>query len=87
MKITKRNGNTTVYDDEHVKRSILAANAGAPFETLTEAQAAGIADQVFQRVTLKYELITTEEVRDCVIAVLREKGLRQTAKLYAEYKK
>ncbi len=87
MKITKRNGNVSVYDDERVKRSILAANANAPFETITEAQAAAIADQVFQRVTVKYEIITTDEVRDCVIAVLKEKGLRQTAKLYAEYKK
>ncbi len=87
MKVTKRNGSVVVYDDEHVKRSILAANAAAPFETLTEAQADGIADQVFQRVTLKNKIITTKEVRECVIAILKEKGLRQTAKLYAEYKK
>ena len=47
MKITKKNGIVTVYDDEKVIGSILRANAEAPGEAITEAGAAAIADEVF----------------------------------------
>ena len=46
MKITKKNGNLSVYDDEKVTRSILRANSEVPEETITEAEAAAIADEV-----------------------------------------
>ncbi len=87
MKITKRNGTIHLYDDEKVARSILHANEGVPFETITPAMASAFAGEVFARVTDKYEIVTTSDVRDCVYALLNEKGLTGTAKSYIEYKK
>ena len=87
MKITKRNGTISLYDDEKVTRSILRANADAPSETITPAVAAALSDDVFNRLTRQHEIITTAEVRSCVIALLEEKGLCQTAKAYAGYSK
>lgn len=87
MKITKKNGNVTVYDDEKIVRSILRANAEVREEPLTEKEAAAIADRVFARLTAQYEVISTADVRDCVAAVLIEKGLPQTAEHYLSYQK
>ena len=86
MKITKRNGNITMYDDEKVVRSILKAN-GDTEETMTEAVAASIADDAFSRLTEENEIITTQEIRECVTSLLIERGYGLTAKAYAEYKK
>ena len=87
MKITKRNGNVSLYDDEKVARSILKANADAPSETVTPAVAAALADAVFSRLTQQHEIISTADVRACVIELLREKGLFQTADCYADFSK
>ena len=87
MKITKRNGTISVFDDEKVIGSILKANAEVPQENMTEKIASGIAYDVFNRVTGEKELISTKEVRDCVYKVLLERGYPKTAELYANYKK
>ena len=87
MKITKKNGNLSVYDDEKVTRSILRANSEVPEETITEAEAAAIADEVFARLTDESEIIATADVRACVETVLRERGLAETARHYMEYRK
>ncbi|MBR1457685.1 MAG: hypothetical protein IJ594_11080 [Oscillospiraceae bacterium] len=87
MKITKRNGNVVVYDDEKVVKSILNANAEVPGEELTESAAAWIASEVFARLSEQEDIITTKDVRESVFALLGEKGLAETAKRYAEFKK
>ena len=86
MKITKKNGTIHMYDDEKVARSILHANANVPDETISPAMAAGLANEVFARVTIK-QVVTTADVRDCVYSLLKEKGFAGTAKCYIEYKK
>ena len=87
MKITKRNGNITVYDDEKITQSILKANAEIPGEAIPEAVAANIAECVFSRLTEENDIITTADVRKGVEALLIERGLPETAKAYSEYKK
>ena len=49
--------------------------------------ASAFADQVFVRVTKESDIVTTADVRDCVYALLKEKGLTETAKSYIEYKR
>ena len=87
MKITKKNGNVVVYDDEKVISSILKANAGVDGERMSRKKAAILADEVFQRLTESSEIIRTQDVRDCVAALLKEKGLTKTAEAYLMYKK
>lgn len=87
MKITKRNGNVVLYDDERLIRSILRANAEVPTEELTETRAARIADRAFARLSAKNDIITTEEIRSCIYELLLERGLRETARHYMEYVK
>ena len=87
MKITKRNGTISLYDDEKVARSILRASADTLSESITPAVAAALANAVFLRLTQHHEIISTADVRSCVVALLREKGLYQTAESYAEYAK
>lgn len=87
MKITKRNGNVVLYDDERLIRSILRANAEVPTEELTETRAARIADRAFARLSAKNDIITTEEIRSCIYEILLERGLRETARHYMEYVK
>lgn len=87
MKITKRNGNVVLYDDERLIRSILRANAEVPTEELTETMAARIADRAFARLSAKNDIITTEEIRSCIYELLLERGLRETARHYMEYVK
>ena len=87
MKITKKYGTVSVYDDEKVARSILNANANVPAEAITPAMAAALADEVFARLTRRHDIITTAEVRACVSALLGEKGLTGTAKSYMDYVK
>ncbi len=87
MKITKRNGAIHLYDDAKVARSILHANENIPAETITPAMASAFADEVFVRVTKESDIVTTADVRDCVYALLKEKGLTETAKSYIEYKR
>ena len=85
MKITKKNGNITMYDDQKVVNSILKANAGTS-ERMSENVATAIADDVFSKLTEGNEIITTKEIRNCVYQLLRERGFEETAKRYIEYK-
>ena len=87
MKITKKNGHETIYDDEKVISSILKANEGTFEKSLTRAVAADIAAVVFSRLTAENEIITTAETRECVDRILQERGYTETAKRYREYKK
>jgi len=86
MKITKKNGNVVLYDDEKVIKSILRANAEAPGEEISRKKAAVFADEVFSRITRGHDVIRTQDVRDCVAALLREKGLTRTAERYLDFK-
>ena len=87
MKITKKNGNVTLYDDEKVITSILKANVETEEKQLTPAVAADIAADVFSRLTAENEIITTQEVRDSLENVLTERGYTDTARRYREHKK
>lgn len=87
MKITKKSGNVTLYDDEKIIASIVKANAETDESTLTRAIAASIADDVISRLTEENEVITTREIREYVVLVLRERGYPETAQHYSEYKK
>ena len=87
MKITKRNGNMTMYDDEKIVNSILKANQAISGEEITRAVAVNIADKVFSRLTKENEIIATKDVRDCGYEIRTERGYPKTAKAYAEYKK
>ena len=87
MKITKKNGNVVVYDDEKVINSILKANAGIQGEMINRKKAEVLADDVFARVTDQHDVIRTQDVRDCTAAILREKGYPKTAENYLNYKR
>ena len=87
MKITKRNGNTTMYDDQKIINSILKANAEVDEEELTPKIAAVIANEVFGALTEKSEIITTRDIRECMYELLCERGFPLTAKHYMEYGK
>ena len=51
-----------------------------------EEGAFDITYDVFSRLTDENEIITTQEVRDCINEVLCERGLLETARRYADYK-
>ena len=87
MQVTKKNGKVVLFDDEKVICSILKANAEVPGEAMERKTAKMYAAEVFDRLTDRSEIITTEEVRACVAEVLREKGRPQTAEHYLQYKK
>ena len=87
MKITKRNGTITIYDDEKVIASILRANAETAETLLDKKRAAAIADQVFLCLTERNEILTTADVRRCVDEILREHGFTETARHYMEFVK
>ena len=87
MKVTKKNGNIVLFDDDKVIRSMLRANADTEEETLSESAAAYIAGEVFARLAKERVLLTTQDVRQCVNAMLIQKGLPETAKMYMQYHK
>lgn len=87
MKITKKNGNTTLYDDDKIANSILKAAKEVPEETITTNAVYSIVDEVFSRLTADNEIITTADVKERTYSVLREKGYPLTAKRYLEYQK
>ena len=87
MEITKKNGRVMLFDDEKVVCSILKANAEVPGEAMMRKTAQRYASEVFDRLTERYEIITTKDVRACVAEVLREKGKPQTAEHYLAFKK
>lgn len=87
MKITKKNGTISMYDDEKVVKSILNANADIPGESISPAVAEAFANAVFNRLTSRFSVITTADVRECVIDLLQEKGYVGTAACYRDYLK
>ncbi len=87
MIITKKNGTTVLYDDERIIRSIMRANAEVPLERMTEKQAAVIAAEAVKRILAESEILTTADLRGAVYALLGEKGFRQTAEHYMNYRK
>lgn len=84
MKVTKRNGNVVLYDDDKVATSIVWANGRTPDETITIKMAKRMADEVFRRLTAEKDVISTAEIRDCVIAILKERGYPKTAESYQD---
>lgn len=86
MKITKRSGNTVMYDDEKVVKSIMKANEGTG-EALSTKSAEYIADVVLGRLVKKHSIVTTRMIREGVYEELIERDLRITAKQYIEYSK
>ena len=87
MKVTKKNGNIVLFDDDKVIRSMLRANADTEEETLSECAADYIAGEVFARLAKERVLLTTQDVRQCVNDMLIQKGLPETAKMYMQYHK
>ena len=87
MKVTKRNGKVVLYDDDKVASSIVWANGRTSEEIITIKTGKRIADEVFKRLTGEKDMITTEEIRNCVSAVLIEMGYPKTAENYVNYKK
>lgn len=87
MKITKRNGNIVVYDDQKIITSILKANAEVPGEDLSKKEAAALVGQIFSALASKSGIITTQEIRACTEELLRKKGYPLTARKYIDYKK
>ena len=87
MYITKKNGRVVLYDTEKIVSSVLKANADAAGEKLSRTEAAYLANEAFDRLTKEKEIITTQDIRQCVYALLCEMNLPETARQYAEYQK
>ena len=87
MKITKRNGNIVMYDDQKIVTSILKANAEVPGEDISKNEANAIVGQIFSKLAEKSNVISTQEIRDCTEELLKAKGYSLTAEHYVEYKK
>ena len=87
MKITKRNGNVVMYDDEKIAKSILKANSQVNEEEISERKASRIANEAFNILTRDRDVITTEEIRSCVFTLLMQDGFTKTAHNYMDYKK
>ena len=85
MKVTKRNGNMVIYDDQKNIKSILKANAEVPTEELSKQAAAFLAGEVIGRLAERQDIITTQDLRHGVEQKLIEKGYPLTAKRYMEY--
>lgn len=86
MKITKRNGNLVIYDDEKLVSSILKANRETD-EELTASTAAYLSDVVIGRLAKEHDIITTALIREGVYRALMERGLPMTAQHYRDYSK
>ncbi len=87
MKVTKRNGNVVLFDDDKIVNGILKANAEVTLEELTKNEAQSIADEVFARLTAEKDIISTADVRVCVHQLLLERNLPGTAQHYMDYNK
>ena len=87
MKITKKNGSVVLYETDKLKNSILKANEEAPLEEMTPQMASYLADEVFDRLAKEKDIITTQDIRNCMHALLIESGLFQTAERYMSYSK
>ena len=87
MYVTKKNGRVVLYDTEKIVTSVLKANADTAEEELSRAEAAYLANEAFDRLTKEQEIITTQDIRQCVYALLCEMNHPETAKQYADYQK
>lgn len=87
MNITKRSGAVVLYDTTKTVSSILKANAEVMEEKITPHAAELMAEEAFEQTIASNEIITTQDLRESVIAVLRKSDYLKTAKRYAEYKK
>ncbi len=87
MKVTKRNGNVVLFDDDKIVSSILKANAEVPTEDLSKQAAAFLAGEAIGRLAEREDIITTQDLRLGVEKRLYEKGYPLTAKRYMEYVK
>lgn len=87
MKVTKRNGNVVIYDDEKIIQSILAANACVKEEEISEKTAAYIAGAVFARLSGQADIFSTADVRREVYRMLLDKNYFLTAQKFMAFKK
>ena len=87
MYISKRNGKVVLYDTDKIVNSILKANSETLEEEVSTHMASFIADEVFAKLTEEKDIITTQDVKECVYQRLIEMGLPATARNYMEYSK
>ena len=87
MYITKKNGKVVLYDTEKLISSILKANGDTDEEELSRATASYIANETFDRLTNEKDIITTQDIRECVYDILCDKNLPKTAQLYMDFHK
>ena len=73
MKVTKRNGNMVIYDDQKNIKSILKANAEVACETISEKAAAATVGQTFSKLADTGTIIRADELRVSTQKKLREK--------------
>ena len=81
MYITKKNGIVVLYDTEKIINSILKANGDTNEEEISRATASYIADETFDRLTKEKDIITTQDIRECVYDILCKKNLQNPARL------
>ena len=86
MKVTKKNGNVVLFDDEKIVKAILKASAEVREEEVSNSMARSVADEVFTKLTAESDIISTAEVRTCVYEILIERGYPVTAQHYMDYK-
>ena len=86
MKVTKKNGNVVLFDDEKIIKAILKASAEVREEEVSNNIAQNIADEVFAKLTTESDIISTAEVRACVYEILINRGFPVTAQHYMDYK-
>src|SRR3989338_6381581 len=97
MKIQKRNGQVSIYNELRVKKAIGNAfkeQSGLPREVELSIEMALDVDKVARGVyhVLQERLhdkasVTVEEIQDEVVRQLYENGFKDTAELYANYRK
>ena len=87
MYITKKNGIVVLYDTEKIINSILKANGDTDEEEISRATASYIADETFDRLTKEKDIITTQDIRECVYDILCKRNLPKTARLYMDFHK
>ena len=87
MYITKKNGKVVLYDTEKLISSILKANSDTDEEELSRATASYIANETFDRLTNEKDIITTQDIRECVYDILCDNNLPKTAQLYMDFHK
>ena len=85
MEITKRNGRLVLFETGKIVNSILKANKEVVSEIISAQEASAFADDVFDRLTRENEIITTKDVHNSVVSILREHHYSATAEKYKKY--